>query len=65
MRTLSLAQLLPQVIVEDLSKFTDIFVLYLLTQCNTFIVCFYVAGKSSITDYGTVEKLAEKLAAKR
>lgn len=63
MRTLSLAQLLPQVIVENLS--TVIFALHLLTQCNTVIVNCHLAGKSSITDYGTIEKLAEKLAAKR
>ena len=65
MRTLSLAKLLPQVLFEILVKFTVIFILSLLTQCNTVLVCFCLAGKSSITDYGTVEKLAEKLAAKR
>ena len=64
MKTLSLAQLLQQVKVRGLTNIANISVLNFLMLFNK-LFAFYLAGKSSITDYGTVEKLGEKLAAKR
>lgn len=64
MKTLSLAQLLQQVKVRGLTNIANISVLNFLMLLNKLFAS-YLAGKSSITDYGTVEKLGEKLAAKR
>ena len=64
MKTLSLAQHLQQVKIGELTNVPDISVLNFLILINQ-IFATNLAGKSSITDYGTVEKLGEKLAAKR